>query len=58
MQTNTLKIDKTIRDTVSLFELNTIFTMEYTEYRALYSINVNNYLAVKPDGKVKRTEVY
>jgi hypothetical protein len=42
-----------IRDTVSLFELNTIFTMEYTEYRALYSINVNNYLAVKPDGKVK-----
>lgn len=42
-----------IRDTVSLFELNTIFSMEYTEYRALYSINVNNYLAVKPDGKVK-----
>lgn len=42
-----------IRDTVSLFELNTIFTMEYTEYRALYSINVNNYLAVKPDGKIK-----
>ena len=42
-----------IRDTVSLFELNTIFTMEYTEYRALYSINVNNYLAVKTDGKVK-----
>ena len=42
-----------IRDTVSLFELNTIFTMEYTEYRDLYSINVNNYLAVKPDGKVK-----
>ena len=38
-----------IRDTVSLFELNTIFSMEYTEYRALYSINVNNYLAVKPD---------
>jgi len=27
--------------------------MEYTEYRALYSINVNNYLAVKPDGKTK-----
>ena len=42
-----------IRDTVSLFELTTIFNMEYTEYRALYSINVNNYLAVKPDGKVK-----
>lgn len=42
-----------IRDTVSLFEINTIFTMEYTEYRALYSINVNNYLAVKPDGKTK-----
>ena len=42
-----------IRDTVRLFELNTIFSMEYTEYRALYSINVNNYLAVKPDGKVK-----
>ena len=42
-----------IRDTVSLFELNTIFNMEYTEYRALYSINVNNYLAVKPNGTTK-----
>ena len=42
-----------IRDTVSLFELTTIFTMECTEYRALYSINVNNYLAVKPDGTIK-----
>lgn len=42
-----------IRDTVTLFELNTIFTMEYTEYRALYSINVNNYLAVKPNGTIK-----
>ena len=27
--------------------------MGYTEYRALYSINVNNYLAVKPEGKTK-----
>ena len=42
-----------IRDTVSLFELTTIFNMEYTEYRALYSINVNNYLAVKPNGTTK-----
>ena len=42
-----------IRDTVSLFELDTIFNMEYTEYRALYSINVNNYLAVKPNGTTK-----
>jgi len=42
-----------IRDTVTLFEVLTVFTMEYTEYRALYSINVNNYLAVKPDGSTK-----
>jgi hypothetical protein len=42
-----------VKDAVREFELITIFTMEYTEYRALYSINVNNYLAVKPDGKVK-----
>lgn len=42
-----------VKDAVREFELITIFTMEYTEYRALYSINVNNYLAIKPDGKVK-----
>lgn len=42
-----------IKDAVREFELITIFTMEYTEYCALYSINVNNYLAIKPDGKTK-----
>lgn len=42
-----------VKDAIREFELITIFTMEYTEYRALYSINVNNYLALKTDGKVK-----
>lgn len=44
---------QSIKDAVTMFELDTIFNMEYTEYRALYSINVNNYLAVKPNGTTK-----
>jgi hypothetical protein len=32
--------------------------MEATEYRAIYSRDVNNYMAVKTDGKVKRKGQY
>lgn len=35
------------------WECQTSFNTEETEYRALYSRDVNNYIAIKPDGKVK-----
>ena len=38
---------------VSQWEADTDFLTEETEYTALYSRDVNNYLAVKPDGTAK-----
>lgn len=35
------------------WEQHTSLETEETEYRAIYSANVNNYIAVKPDGKTK-----
>lgn len=43
---------------VSAWETATGFETEETNYRALYSRDVNNYLAIKPDGKVKAKGVY
>lgn len=36
------------------WELDTSYELERSDYRALHSRDVNNYLAVKPDGSVKR----
>jgi hypothetical protein len=36
------------------WERDTGYELERTPYRALYSASVNSYVAVKPDGKVKR----
>jgi hypothetical protein len=38
--------------------LTTSFELERSDYRAIHSRDVNNYMAVKPDGKVKRKGVY
>ena len=38
---------------LTLWELETGFDMETTLYDALYSQSVNDYLALKPDGKIK-----
>ena len=35
------------------WELETTYTLERTDYQALASRDVNNYVAVKPDGKIK-----
>jgi hypothetical protein len=43
---------------VSEWEEDTGFGTEATEYRALYSRDVNNYLGVKPDGKAKLKGAY
>ena len=38
--------------------LDTSFELERSDYRSLHSRDVNNYIAVKPDGEVKRKGVY
>lgn len=43
---------------VAEWEKRTGLTMEFTHYRAIYSRDVNNYLAVKTDGSVKRKGQY
>ena len=42
-----------LKDLVSKWEVITNFKTEETRYTAIYSANVNNYLAVKTDGKIK-----
>ena len=49
---------KDVEATVSAFEKLTQFSFEYTPYRALALKDVNNYLAVKPDRKVKAKGIY
>lgn len=41
-------------DIIQRWEKRTGFEMEFAEYDALYSRDVNNYIAVKPDGTVKQ----
>ncbi len=43
---------------IAKWELDTGLTMEQTEYRAVYSRDVNNYFALTIDGKVKRKGQY
>lgn len=43
---------------VAVWEARTGFDTEDTHYRALYSRDVNNYIAVKPDGKCKAKGAY
>jgi DNA polymerase elongation subunit (family B) len=35
------------------WELRTSYELDFTDYRALYSRDVNSYIAVKPDGSIK-----
>ena len=43
---------------VKNWEIQTNFTMSRAEYSALYSRDVNNYIAIKPDGKTKLKGVF
>lgn len=47
-----------MNDCVAAWEMVSGFETEATEYSALYSRDVNNYLAIKPDGKTKTKGVY
>ena len=40
------------------WELDTGFTLEETEYKAIYSRDVNNYIAIKPNGQHKGKGAY
>jgi DNA polymerase elongation subunit (family B) len=35
------------------WEIRTSYELEFTDYRALYSRDVNSYIAIKPDGSIK-----
>ena len=43
---------------VAMWEMTTGLTTEGTDYSALYSRDVNNYIAVKPDGSAKTKGAY
>ena len=47
-----------MKDVVAEWERDTGFATEETPYAALYSRDVNNYIAVKPDGEVKLKGCY
>lgn len=47
-----------IDQVVAQWEKDTSFETEETEYSALYSRDVNNYIAVKPNGKTKTKGAY
>lgn len=49
--------DDVLEQVTKKWETDTGFELESTEYAALYSQSVNTYIAVKPDGSVKRKGV-
>lgn len=51
-------LEPVMDDVVAGWERDTGFETEATQYRALYCRDVNNYLAVKPDGTVKTKGAY
>lgn len=50
--------EQTVEEIVFDWELTTSYTLERTDYAALASRDVNNYLAVKPDGSTKGKGVF
>ena len=51
-------MEDTVLRVVKEWEEATAFETEETEYAAIYCRDVNNYLAIKPDGKVKTKGAY
>jgi len=50
--------EKWLEEAMFDWMLTTSFELERADYRSIHSRDVNNYMAVKPDGKVKRKGVY
>jgi hypothetical protein len=44
---------KELDSLIALWEIKTGFNTEETQYKAIYSRDVNNYVAIKTDGKIK-----
>lgn len=49
---------ETLKATIKAWEARTGFETEETQYKALYSRDVNNYIAIKLDGKCKTKGTY
>lgn len=47
-------LEDAIADAMFDWELQTSYELERSDYRSVHSRDVNNYIAVKPDGSVKR----
>jgi hypothetical protein len=47
-----------VKSIISSWENSTKFNMEGTQYSAVYSRDVNNYIAIKTDGKVKTKGIF
>ena len=50
--------EKWLEEVMFDWMLTTSFELERADYRSIHSRDVNNYIAVKPDGKAKRKGVY
>ena len=50
--------EKWLEEAMFDWMLTTSFELERSDYRSIHSRDVNNYIAVKPDGKAKRKGVY
>jgi hypothetical protein len=50
--------EKWLEEAMFDWMLTTSFELERADYRSIHSRDVNNYVAVKPDGKTKRKGVY
>jgi len=50
--------EKWLEEAMFDWMLTTSFELERADYRSIHSRDVNNYIAVKPDGKTKRKGVY
>lgn len=51
-------LETRVKPIIGAWEKLTGFNMEGTEYSAIYNRDVNNYIAIKPDGKVKTKGVF
>ena len=48
------RLEQAVLDATEEWQILTSYDLERSDYRSLHSRDVNNYIAVKPDGSVKR----
>lgn len=52
------RLKNTMEEIIKIWEFDTRFETEGSEFKALYSRDVNNYIAIKMDGKIKSKGAY